>query len=299
MDQVTNWPGRVQQVLSQILAIPHLLPRLLTLLPCCSPINDLLLLMLRLATTTTPSPLLNSLVPSTLRMLDPYNSLGKPGHVAAEELLRGVIELCSAAPASGLSSVGGPPGGGGQMQDGPEWRENSLARQLADERAVKMMVTWMLAGLDNLSTSDELPVSPPADDPAPRVGVRRLPPLPGPDIDDLRTSSLIQSISVLVDLIRKNNSDFVEQQMLAWAHAKELKDNERELLEADSAEVIGQPTTDAELSDSDRGPSLVHLGALLATVAQHLGGLQLLVKNPRSFVSPLTSLFASRGLQRC
>lgn len=205
--------------------MPHLLPRLLTLLPSCSPINDLLLLILRIS--SPPSQLLSSLVPSTLRMLDPYNSLGKQGHVAAEELLRGVIELCSAAPGPNPPGAGAAPGAGQQSQDGPEWRENGLARQLADDRAVKMMVNWMLAGVDVPLLDDDLPNSPPPPDEAtPRVGTRQLPSLPG-GIDDLRTSSLIQSISVLVDLIRKNNSDFVEQQMLAWARRREQEDAEQ------------------------------------------------------------------------
>ncbi|KAM0756105.1 SAPS-domain-containing protein [Meredithblackwellia eburnea MCA 4105] len=298
-------------VLSHLLHIPNLLPRLLTLLPNCSPINDLLLLILRVS--TPPSPILTSLVPATLRMLDPYNSLGKQGHISAEELLRGVIELCSAAstgpavPPQG-GPAGGPPGSAPLnappvANDGPEWRENGLARQLADGKAVKMMVEWMLAEIDLLAAkeedeekmeaevSDEVPISPPADEATPKVGIRQLPTPPGPSIDDLRTSSLVQSISVLVDLIRKNNSDFVEQQMLTWARRMEQEDADRLALEAEGAQVV-ESTADPESGSSrraelDKGPSLVDLGALLTTVANRMKGFQMLIQKPRSLRGPI------------
>ncbi|KAK4704808.1 hypothetical protein P7C70_g1404, partial [Phenoliferia sp. Uapishka_3] len=261
------------EILAQITAIPYLLPRLLTLLPSCSPINDLLLLILRIS--TSPSPLLSSLVPSTLRMLSPSNSLGKQGHVAAEELLRGVIELCSAAPGPGVGQVSQSQ----QQQDGPEWRENGLARQLADDRAVKMLVDWMLADVgdaNNNPAAHDTPSRRESLDPGFLLDTTRL--------RDLRTSSLIQSISVLVDLIRKNNSDFVEQQMLTWARRKEQEHADRTRIEAEGSRLVHEIS---HTSEEDRGPSLVDLGALLSTVAHRLQGFQLLVRSPRSLNGPI------------
>lgn len=212
-------------------------------------------------------------------MLDPLNSLGKPGHVAAEELLRGVIELSSAAPTPPLD----PPGAPSQVSEGPDWRENFLAQQLADERTVRTMVDWMLAGLEDAPTSeDSTSTSTSTRSVSARPESPDLPPIPSlPDLTELRTSSLVQSISVLVDLIRKNNSDFVEQQMLSWAQKKEVEIGEREALGSDGDESF-QSSLQA---DNDKGPSVVDLSALLATVANRLGGFQKLVKRPRTPVS--------------
>lgn len=212
-----------------------------------------------------------------MRMLDPFVALGREGHVAAEELLRGIIELCSAAPSTG------PPGPSGQ--EAVEWRDNSLARQIADGRSVRLLVDWMLAGLDERS-----------DDP---VGEEATPRAGNVDLDgrsparraELRTSSLVQSISVLVDLIRKNNSDFVEQQMLSWARRKEEEAAERELLEADGAEIVADPLRgEEERQDGDKGPSLVDLSAMLTIVSERIPGFQKLVQTPRSLVRLMSTL---------
>ena len=165
-------------------------------------------------------------------MLDPFAALGKEGHVAVEELLRGVIELCSAAPTTSQAPGSQAPPQANEV----EWRENGLARQIADERAVRTLVESMLEGVEPLA-SKTVVVSAATEDETPRLAPVKLPTGDPETTADLRTSSLIQSISVLVDLIRKNNSDFVEQQMLTWARRREAEDSERELLEIGRAHV--------------------------------------------------------------
>lgn len=90
------------------------------------------------------------------------------------------------------------------------------------------------------------------------------------------TSSLIHSISVIVDLIRKNNSDFVEQQILHWLR-KVARDKEAE----ESAEM-GLGTRDHQ--DDGKGPSVVNLGTLLTVISARLGDFQRLIARPRSLV---------------
>ncbi|GAA5985159.1 hypothetical protein JCM11641_005470 [Rhodosporidiobolus odoratus] len=331
------------EVLSHILKIPHLPPRLLALLPFCSPINDLLLLLLRVS--RAPSPLIPSTVTQTIRMLDPFSALGKPGHAAAEELLRGIIEICLAVP----RPQGGMPGGANGGFGGPglggaganaagedpifEWRDTTLARQIADERSVRTLLDWMLAGLDedreaieepeaepseamdNAAQSGEdggqsppqpaSPITPIAKDDAatPTGGGHPAPVDTTSEVDeaaqkrDLRTSSLVASIAVLVELIRKNNSDFVEQQMLAWARRREAAQAEREMLEAEGAEVLPLPGREgSEAGDEDdRGPSVVDLGGMLTVVAEHISGLQKLVKAPRSSITPVPTVSGIRS----
>ncbi|GAA6016562.1 hypothetical protein JCM10207_002842 [Rhodosporidiobolus poonsookiae] len=319
------------EVLAQILQIPHLPPRLLALLPFCSPINDLLLLLLRIS--RPPSPLIPSTVTQTIRMLDPFSALGKPGHAAAEELLRGIIEVCLAvpraqggpAPGGGFGGMGGPGAGG----EDPifEWRDTTLVRQLADEKSVRTLLDWMLATLDDEETEVEAAAaareaqalaassaapSVPADEdekdekdeasgdgtptPASPVDAAVADALPSKEDEvlrrrDLRTSSLIASIAVLVELIRKNNSDFVEQQMLAWARRKEAAHTERQMLEEEGLEATPLPGRDSfDGAEDDRGPSVVDLGGMLSLVAERIGGFQRLIKKPRSSTAPVPTV---------
>lgn len=275
-----------RQALRYILTIPHLLPRLLALLPFCSPVNDLLLLILRIS--SQPSPLIPAIVGQTIRMLDPFSASGIEGHVAAEELLRGMIELCSAVPSAG------PPGSGGQELT-LDWRDNTLARQIADRRSVRTVVDWMLMGVNDLRRESRLQQVADHDvDATPRMSTIELDVDNASKLAEMRTSSLIQSISVLVDLIRKNNSDFVEQQMLSWARRKEEEATEREMLEAEGAELV-DGFENGRGSESDRGPSLIDLGAMLSIVAGRLSGLQQLVKSPRSRVSTASGLHGLRA----
>jgi hypothetical protein len=308
------------QALTQILKIPHLPARLLALLPFCSPINDLLLLLLRVS--KPPSPLIPSVVTQTIRMLDPYSALGKPGHAAAEELLRGVIEICLAVPrAQGGPGPGNPFGqqGGGGEEPSFEWRDTTLARKIADEGSVRTLLDWMLAGVEEDALNEKLeeelknlreeeaaeagegsgektpmatspttasPVPPPLPDPTTSAEGDELDEDEPPKESELRTSSLIASIAVLVELIRKNNSDFVEQQMLAWARRKEAAHQEKELLEAEGAEALPVPgfEDEEEQEMDDRGPSIVDLGGMLSLLAGQIDGFQRLIKKPRTSV---------------
>lgn len=301
------------QALAQILTIPHLPARLLALLPFCSPINDLLLLLLRVS--RTPSPLIPSTVTQTIRMLDPFSALGKPGHAAAEELLRGIIEICLAVPRP-QGGPGGAPFGG--MGAGPgageepvfEWRDTTLARKIADEKSVRTLLDWVLAGQDEVTDAaakgdtvkhsqggaqedaeEATPVPPSVEE---RKGAAEEDVIgadEGRDEQDddarqreLRTSSLISSLAVFTELIRKNNSDFVEQQMLTWARRRQAAQAERELLEADGAEIVRDPRDEEEERLDDKGPSVVDLGTMLSLVARRIGEFQQLVKKPRSSV---------------
>ncbi|GAA5996265.1 uncharacterized protein JCM10292_007496 [Rhodotorula paludigena] len=314
------------EVLAQILKIPHLPPRLLALLPFCSPINDLLLLLLRVS--RPPSSLVPSVVTQTIRMLDPFSALGRPGHVAAEDLLRGIIEICLAVPrAQGMPGGGGLFGGGGPLggPGGPgagaganeepvfEWRDTTLARKIADEKSVRTLLDWMLADLDEEEEAERVRKAAAADEGEAVAEEETRTPVPSSpnaqgdaagepttaaaaqdeEEDEetrrrgLRTSSLVSSLAVLIDLIRKNNSDFVEQQMLTWARRKQVAEAEREILEAEGAEIVRDLRDEEAERPDDRGPSVVDLGTMLSSVARRVGEFQRLLRKPRSSTAPV------------
>ncbi|GAA5862280.1 hypothetical protein JCM3774_004848 [Rhodotorula dairenensis] len=298
------------EVLAQILKIPHLPARLLALLPTCSPLNDVLLLLLRVS--RPPSPLIPTVVVQAIRMLEPFSALGRPGHTAAEDLLRGIIEICiavpqaqAAGPAGGMAGPGGMLGGpGGQDEAVFEWRDTTLARHIADEKSVRTLLDWILADLD------------PSASPLPSTGSsigsvveQATPPKATADGSDesategtpssseaaealspaeLRTSSLLSSLAVLIDLIRKNNSDFVEQQMLTWARRRQAAEEEREMLKAEGAEAIGRIPSeqDGGGNEDDKGPAVVDLGVMLSAVAHRLPDFQRLLASPRTSIAP-------------
>lgn len=206
-------------------------------------------------------------------MLDPTSPVGKESHVAAEELLKGIIEFCSAAPAQILqppppvnSPIGVPPPAPIEEE---VWRENGLARQIADPRTIRILLDWML---DNTGTESYV------GDATPRP--RSIELLAStPESTSLYTSSLLESISVLIDLIRKNNSDFVEQQALAWARRREFVESSNEL----TADIdLEEPSNKV---DSDRGPCVLDLSQMLEAVATRIEGFQQLIVEPRSLVS--------------
>ena len=88
------------------------------------------------------------------------------------------------------------------------------------------------------------------------------------------TSSLIHSTTVLIDLIRKNNSDYTEQQILHWLR--------KQATDPDSTGATFGKTEEVHL---DKGPSLVALGPLLTVISARLADFQRLLQRPRSSVS--------------
>ncbi|GAA5978489.1 hypothetical protein JCM10908_004376 [Rhodotorula pacifica] len=295
------------EVLAHILKIPHLPARLLALLPTCSPLNDVLLLLLRVS--RPPSPLIPTVVVQAIRMLEPFSALGRPGHTAAEDLLRGIIEICIAVPqAQAGPGAGGPAGGAGGVLGGPggqdeavfEWRDTTLARHIADEKSVRTLLDWILAdigaeppaqrsielGIDSVSEQESTPkpagsgFETPTGSSAEQAADSLSP-------AELRTSSLLSSLAVLIDLIRKNNSDFVEQQMLTWARRRQAAEEEREMLEAEGAEAIGRRRSVNGVDEADdKGPAVVDLGVMLLAVAHRLPDFQRLLKTPRTPTAP-------------
>lgn len=270
------------------MSIPHLLQRLLALIPACSPLCDLLLLILR--TASSESQFVQNAVPAIVRLLDPFAPSGNFSHLAADELLRGIIDQCSAVPMQPQPGFGGMSGG----QDGPgaiEWRDNFLARQIADERTVRTLVHWMFDAAGPIESPPNEVVHDARDDQVtPRLPSKSLPALSTiqKSSSGLRTSALVHSIAVLVDLIRKNNSDFVEQQMLNWARRKQDARDEQ-------AEDAQDTMTGLDGRSADLGPSLVDLSAVLKVLTERLPDFQALLNKPRSSVS-LPPLFLSRNV---
>lgn len=93
------------------------------------------------------------------------------------------------------------------------------------------------------------------------------------------TSSVVNSISVIIELIRKNNSDYLEPHLfhslrnrLVRVQQHTNKGNDRDILEQAMSDLVDRM-------------GIVHLGRLLDSFSERLESFQGLLKNPRSMVN--------------
>ena len=196
---------------------------------------------------------------SLIDMLSPSHSSDIQSVVS--ELIKGIISMASPSPGAGLTD---------NLQNGPA--SNRFARELARPDNVSKLVNYILADygpepdedLDNAEAMDE-----------PRT----------PQIQTLPTSassasSVVHSISIIVELIRKNNSDYFEPYLFhtlrnrliqIQQHLQTRSDDGRETLEQAMREMVNRM-------------GVVHLGAVLQIISERLNLFQRYLRKPRSTV---------------
>ncbi|CAE7183181.1 unnamed protein product [Rhizoctonia solani] len=235
-------------------------------------------------------------------------------HLVVTDLLKGIISVAS--PSTGSFGLNGPHDAG---PTGPV--TNRFVRELASTNIVETMVGFML---------DDTPFGPPVEQvlreaeerqkeapqevtltvPSglagpPGMGLRSTTPIPPPDSGtahvespplpnaESATSSVTHIVSIFVELIRKNNSDYfepylfhtlrnrlmqVQQQLLDEMHElgtdmdmseRAQEERERERLERAMADMVDHL-------------GIVHLGRFLRILAKRLPDFQELLQRPRS-----------------
>ncbi|KAF8607974.1 SAPS-domain-containing protein [Ceratobasidium sp. AG-I] len=231
-------------------------------------------------------------------------------HLVVADLLKGIISVASPSP--GSFNVNGTHDGG---PAGPV--TNRFVRELASTAIVETMVKFML---------DETPFGPPVDEvlraaeekqkaqagkaktlvvPSGLPGVsddsepRALSPEPTDDRSEplllptaeSATSSLTQIISIFVELIRKNNSDYFEPYLFHTLRNRLMQIQQHHLDEMhelgadmDSAQRVQEEREMLERGMADMVDHLgiVHLGKFLRILAKRLPDFQELLRRPRS-----------------
>lgn len=180
-------------------------------------------------------------------------------------------------------------------------RNNLLARQLVTNETVEKLVGYMLRASE--STLPKPPLSRAIESVLPG-----LPPCypPSSDLDIALTSSLTCSISVFIELIRKNNSDYSEPHLFhtvrnalmahssakaanASLESKPMDEEEPSEEEAKKKEQEDDARDQKDMEDTMGRLSvelgIVHLGNLLDVFNKNIGEFQRFVGNPRSNVS--------------
>lgn len=181
-------------------------------------------------------------------------------HAIVSDLIKGIISMATPSPGAGLSEGNGP-------------ASNRFARELALEENIKKLTSYILLEYEALSPDDgedhEDPTS-----------------LSLPNFDS-QTSSVVNSISMVIELIRKNNSDFFEPYLFHTMRNRliqvqqQLHEDDRDALERAMKEM------------ADR-MGVVHLGPVLEVMIPVLDRLQRFLLHPRSLVSFVT-IFLSCG----
>jgi hypothetical protein len=243
-----------------------------------------------------------SLIPRLTALLSPQHYTTH--HETATDLLKGIITMSAPAPgpfnpnagANGNGEEGGGEGSGGL-------RNNKFARELVAETTVERLVSYML---DNLDSSSSTTTS--ADHGTiPSSSLSSSSTLSPEDFGLASTSSLTSAISIFIELIRKNNSDYSEPHLFhtlrnglmhhssAAVMANAGKGGEEK---PDPAAVEGETEAEKEerkdnedrekmenaMESINERMGIVHLGSLLTVLSNRLERFQQLIKKPRTNV---------------
>jgi serine/threonine-protein phosphatase 6 regulatory subunit 3 len=171
------------------------------------------------------------------------------------ELIKGIISMASPSPGAGLTEG---------LQNGPA--SNRFARELAHRNSVEKLVDYILADFGRdpdeatedccTSTNTILPNS------------------------QSLASSVVHSISIIIELIRKNNSDYFEPYLFhtlrnrliqVQQHLQTHTEDGRETLEMAMKEMVDRM-------------GVVHLGSVLEIMCERLDIFQKFLRQPRSMV---------------
>ncbi|WVO14470.1 hypothetical protein L204_102105 [Cryptococcus depauperatus] len=223
------------------------------------------------------------LIPQLLNLLSPQYSPAI--HTIVSDLIKQIISLCAPSPFN-------PHGGNAEQQagSGQGGRDNRLIRDLVSKNSVEVMIGFML---DEVELTDEDWKGLNSDDdiksPADPFIVHSLPSIAS------ATSSLISVCVILVEIIRRNNSDFSEPHLFHTlrnrlisvrmhedqdSREKELENNDKET-EQEKEEKERRHMEEALVDMSSR-MGIVHLGHLLSLISEKFERLHHFMLHPRS-----------------
>ncbi|POW10547.1 hypothetical protein PSTT_05949 [Puccinia striiformis] len=145
---------------------------------------------------------------------------------------------------------------GDEPEDHPKFITTRLMRELSSSTVISKLLSF---GLDTPISEDDDVIT-----------------------NATLASSLINSLSVVIDLIRRNNSDYSEHQLMVYL--RDYPPPPKPELESD------QPIKDDKKPISEKAPRVVPLTGLLNSIGDRLEDLQKLIKNPRSSIQPINTV---------
>lgn len=199
------------------------------------------------------------------RLLDLLSPSHSPDmHTVVSELIKGIISMAAPSPGAGLGSDG--------LNNGPA--SNKFARELASKDSVTKLVGYILT--DNVPPAD---VTEPCKSDI--TGDQAFEPeLPLPNRDST-ASSVVQSICIIIELIRQNNSDYFEPYLFHTLRNRLIQVQQHLQMHTQD----GRETLERAMMDMVNRMGVVHLGPVLQLMCEKLVDLQRYLREPRSDVS--------------
>ncbi|KAF5369199.1 hypothetical protein D9615_009978 [Tricholomella constricta] len=182
-------------------------------------------------------------------------------HAVVAELIKNIISMAAPSPGASLNEG---------LQNGPA--SNRFARELARKDNIEKLASYMLIDYEPPPLSEDSDDSEDEED-------HESQPLPN---FHSKTSSVVNSVSMVVELIRKNNSDFFEPYLFHTLRNRliqvqqQLQEDGREALERAMKEMVDRM-------------GVVHLGPVLEVMMPKLEALQRYLIHPRSLSGPVNT----------
>ena len=206
-----------------------------------------------------------------LDLLSPERSRDK--HTVVAELIKGIISMAAPSPASGLGD-----GSGSGIAS------NKFARELAGPASVAKLVGYILT--DYKPPAQDRASAPPQADTVPHE--EKLP------NQDSTTSSVVQSICIIIELIRQNNSDYFEPYLFHTLRNRLIQVQQHLQMHTQD----GRDALEHAMMEMVNRMGVVHLGPVLGMMCDKLDELQRYLRSPRSqvcdYIAPILYIRADR-----
>lgn len=177
-------------------------------------------------------------------------------HTVVSELIKGIISMASPSPGAGLTE---------NLANGPA--SNRFARELAHRDSVSKLVDYILAD----------PAAEPPNAARDSTSASSVATLPSPESF---SSSVVHSISIIIELIRKNNSDYFEPYLFHTLRNRLIQVQQH----LQSQPEDGRETLELAMKEMVDRMGVVHLGSVLEIIGERLETFQKYLRNPRSMV---------------
>lgn len=191
-------------------------------------------------------------------------------HTIVSDLLKTIISLATPSPGAGITEG---------LHNGPA--SNLLVRELASKKRAETLVGYMLSEFTREACKTPTESNSKTDDDHHHgLGYESDDcSLPSPTYDS-SISSIVQSMGLLVELIRKNNSDYFEPYLFHTLRNRLIQVQQHSHLTGDDV----REALEGVMKDMVDRMGVVHLGPMLQILAERLGEFQKYLKVPRSSV---------------
>jgi serine/threonine-protein phosphatase 6 regulatory subunit 3 len=185
-------------------------------------------------------------------------------HTVVAELIKGIISMAAPSPGAGL--------GADSLNHGPA--SNKFARELASKDSVTKLVGYILTNHQAPADATESGKPGRAEDDAGSATARF-------SSRDSTASSVVQSICIIIELIRQNNSDYFEPYLFHTLRNRLIQVQQHLHMHTQD----GRDALEQAMMDMVNRMGVVHLGPVLQLMCDKLDDLQRYLREPRSDVS--------------